>query len=116
VATDSVDNVYVADTNNNLFRKITPSGNVGTLSGIRAGQGVVTDKADNLYAAAYVTIQKVTPAGVTTTFAGAAPSLSVGGYTGSLPGFLFLNRGMAIAPNNILYLSEVDGIIKIVLP
>jgi hypothetical protein len=86
VATDSASNVYVADTNNILIRKITPSGDVGTLAGIRAGQGVVTDKAGNVYVAAYSSIQKVTPAGVTTTFAGGAPGLGAGGYTGPLPG------------------------------
>ena len=90
VAVDGAGNVYVADTNNDTIRKITPAGVVTTLAGT-AGQagsadgtgaaarfdnpeGVAVDAAGNVYVAdtGNDTIRKITPAGVVTTLAGAA--------------------------------------------
>jgi len=90
VAADSVGNVYVADSNNNTIRKITPAGVVTTLAGtagvagsadgtgasasFHSPRGVATDNAGNVYVADYYnhTIRKITPAGVVTTLAGMA--------------------------------------------
>jgi len=87
---DAAGNVYVADTDNNLVRKITPDGTVSTVAG-SAGQtgnsdgtgaaalfsgprGITVDAAGNVFVADSDnnSIRKVTPAGVVTTVVKAA--------------------------------------------
>ncbi len=100
----STGTVYVADSNNNLIRKITPAGAVTTLAGLALAtgsadgtgniarfnlpQGQATDTAGNVYIAdtASSTIRKMTPSGTVTTIAGQAgvQGLTDGTGTGSL--------------------------------
>jgi streptogramin lyase len=87
VAVDSLGHVYVADTFNNLIRKITPAGVVTTLAGSTSGSwvdgvginarfsgpfGISVDSAGNVYVGDGVNqrIRKITPDGVVTTLAG----------------------------------------------
>jgi sugar lactone lactonase YvrE len=75
VSTDSAGNVYVADTNNNTIRKITPAGFVSTLglaASFNAPMGVTTDGAGNVYVAdlGNSSIRKITPGGAVSTLAG----------------------------------------------
>jgi sugar lactone lactonase YvrE len=88
VATDSAGNVYVADGSNHTIRKITPTGQVGTVAGL-AGQsgyldgvgaaaqfhqpyGIAADPAFNIYVADTYNngIRRMTPAAEVTTIAG----------------------------------------------
>ena len=98
VAVDHSENIYVADTGNNVIRKITPDGMVSTLAG-RAGSrgsangaagaarfwapfGIAVDGAGNVYVAdtGNNTIRKITPDGAVSTLAGLA------GHPGSKDG------------------------------
>jgi len=99
IAADRSGNVYVADSANNVIRKITADGTVSTLAG-KAGQpgkadgtdssarfrnpwGVAVDSAGNVIVAdmSNDTIRKITPGGETITLAGQA------GMSGSADGF-----------------------------
>ena len=97
VATDGAGNIYVADTNNETIRKITPAGIVSTLAGTQgiigsqdgtggsasfhSPRGIATDSANNVYVADSnnFTVRKITPAGLVSTFAGS-------GHQGSADG------------------------------
>jgi sugar lactone lactonase YvrE len=96
LGTDADDNVYVADQYNHAIRKITPDGNVTTIAGAKVvineieyplatsvdgtgteasfntPMGVAVDNDGNIFVAEQFSskIRKITPAGVTTTFAG----------------------------------------------
>jgi serine/threonine protein kinase/sugar lactone lactonase YvrE len=90
VAVDGAGNVYVADTANNVIRKITPTGVVSTLAGLAGSHGsadgsgsnarfwapfgIVVDGSGNVYVAdtANNTIREITPNGIVSTLAGFA--------------------------------------------
>jgi len=90
VCVDGAGNVFVADQDNHLIRKITPAGVVttfagqvgvagvvdgtGTGAGFSYPRGICIDGLGNLYVTDYLghTIRKITPAGVVTTIAGQA--------------------------------------------
>jgi NHL repeat len=125
VATDSSGNVYVADTDNNTIRKITPAGVVTTLAGLACVQGsgggtvnarflsptgVATDSAGNVYVGdtSNNTIRRITPAGVVTTLAGSA------GHSGSQDGIGSAARfnspkGVATDSNGNVYVADFQN-------
>lgn len=93
VAVDSAGNLYIADTDNNEIRKITPSGVVTTFAGSGApgdidGAGtsasfnqpsdVAVDAVGNVYVSDYYNsaVRKINPAGVVTTVASGSTCFS----------------------------------------
>ena len=121
VAVDGTGNVYVADYENNLIRKITQAGVVSTLAGSGAKgaddgldtaatfnlpEALAVDKTGNVYVVdnGNDLIRKVTPAGQVSTFAGSGQSGRSDG-TGTAASF---NSpfGIAIDADGNLYVAD----------
>jgi sugar lactone lactonase YvrE len=135
VAVDNNGNVYVADTGNNIIRKVTSAGVVTTLAGL-AGKfgstdgtgsgarfgtrdggpsGLAVDGAGNVYVADTQnhTIRKVTAAGAVTTLAGNASIMSImgrpaGGSTDGTGGEARFNYpgGVAVDKAGNIYVAD----------
>ena len=120
VAVDSSNTVYVADTENNRIRKITPGGVVTTLAGSGASGfangtgtaaqfyspiGVAVDSSGTVYVADYYNdrIRKITPAGVVTTLAGSTAGFANG--TGTAAQFN-TPVGVAVDSSNTVYVGD----------
>ncbi|MFN3697736.1 MAG: hypothetical protein ACK4VO_09880, partial [Pseudobdellovibrio sp.] len=130
VAVDSSGNVYVADTQNTIVRKITSVGVVTTLAGMPSAggasdgvgdlarffgpQGVAADSMGNVYVSdsSNHTIRRITSGGAVTTFAGLAVSSGATNGTGSSARFNF-PRKIAADSNGNIYVSETFYIRKI---
>jgi sugar lactone lactonase YvrE len=132
VAVDSLGNVYVADTNNCVIRKITPDGVVTTLAGLmdpatnNRGSadgtgpsasfdnptGLATDSTGNIYVADTWNslIRMVSPSGVVTTLAGGgiAPAGSYLDGTGRAAEF-YKPTGLAVDSAGNIYVADSDN-------
>jgi sugar lactone lactonase YvrE len=132
IALDVAGNVYVADTGNATIRKVTSAGVVTTVAGTPLNRGnvdgtgtaaqfnyplgIAVDGSGNLYVAdAYTnTIRKITPAGVATTFAGAALVRGDADGAGSVAQFNYPS-GVAVDTTGNVYVADTynDTIRKI---
>jgi hypothetical protein len=123
VVVDSSSNIYVADTQNSVIRKITPSGVVSVLAGtagvfgsaegtgpsvqFSGPQGVAVDSGGNIYVAdtGNSTIRKITSGGVSSTLAGAAGN--PGNADGTGPTAQFNQpEGVAVDSANNVYVAD----------
>ena len=131
-AVDTAGNVYVADTDNNTIRKVTPTGAVTTLAGLAGSSGLVNatgsgarffnpfgvavDKAGNVYVAdtRNNAIRRVTPTGVVTTLAGGTFGSNDGIGTGAQFNF---PAGVAVDNATNVYVADYgNNIIRKITP
>lgn len=126
VAVDVVGNVYVADTNNNVVRKITPAGVVSTLAGtpgtqgpddglgaaarFNAPTGIALDGSGNVYVAdaGNGTIRRITPAGLVATVAGQANQIGSADGAGSAARFNH-PEGLAVDDAGNIYVADTGN-------
>jgi hypothetical protein len=134
VAVDSAGNIYVADTNNDTIRKITPGGLVTTLAGVggQTGSGdgaggsarfnsphaVAVDGSGNVYVADFFnsTIREVTPSGTVSTIAGSAGQTGFSDGTGVVARF---NQpyGIAVDGSGNVYVADTyNRAIRMIAP
>ena len=125
VAVDGAGNVYVADTNNSMIRKITPAAAVTTLAGsvaygsadgtgsaalFHSPSGAAVDGAGNVYVADTnnFTIRKITSAGVATTLAGSAGTPGSTDGTGGAARFNY-PHGVAVDAAGNVYVADTNN-------
>jgi gliding motility-associated-like protein len=126
VAVDALGNVYVADSQNSLIRKITPAGVVTTLAGAGGSgnadgtgaaakfnipTGLTIDGSGNLYVADTFnnSIRKVTPSGVVTTIVNVLAATGSGSFLTGIALDLLGNIYVADTQNNQIKKVAPDG-------
>jgi sugar lactone lactonase YvrE len=129
IAVDTSGNVYVADYENNLVRKITAAGVVTTLAGMAntpgttdgqgtaakfmSLQGIAVDTTGNIFVvdSGSRAIRKITPSGLVTTFVGGTSSDQFGqpsGLTIDTSGNLYVTDSSA----NVVYKVTAAGVVS----
>jgi sugar lactone lactonase YvrE len=123
LAVDGNENIYVADTQNNVIRIISPSGVVGVFAGtpgvsgsadgtrsnalFSAPQGIAVDGNGNVYVAdtGNSTIREITPSGVSSTLAGSAGNPGSADGTNTTAQF-YQPQGVAVDSSGNVYVAD----------
>ena len=134
VAVDSVGNLYIADTANNVIRLLTPDGMLSILAGtvgvvgnvdgtgstVRFGQptGIALDGAGNVYVSDVqtYTIRKITPAGVVSTLAGSSSAVAGADGVGSAAGFFYPYSLAVDSSGSVDVADSIDETIRKITP
>lgn len=109
MTTDAEGNLYFVDGGNHSLRKLSTSGKVTTLfqggDALKYAQGLAVDKKGNFYVSCQLSavIQKITPEGVLSTYAG--PILSAEGQKKNSKEPTLLG-GIAIGPSGDIYAAD----------
>jgi hypothetical protein len=125
VAVDGVGNLYIADSNNNRIRQVTPGGTITTVAGtgtagyngdniaattaqLNYPAGVTVDGAGNVYIvdADNYRIRKVTPGGTITTVAGTGTAGYNGDNIAATSAELYAPAGVAVNNAGDLYIAD----------
>ncbi|MCF7762216.1 MAG: immunoglobulin domain-containing protein [Verrucomicrobia bacterium] len=127
IATDSLGNIYVTETENQLLRRLTPDSIVSTVAGFtraagsRDGMGaaarftnaraVATDTSENVYVAdtGNDTLRKVTPDGVVTTIAGEAGVVGITTNQFGVAARLNAPAGVAVDSSGVVFLADTGN-------
>ena len=123
---DTAGNLFIADTNDNVIRKVTPGGIISTVAGngtqgfsgdggpaisaqLFSPYGVAVDTAGNLFIADTVNnrIRKVTPGGIISTVAGNGTQGSGGDGGPATSAQLFNPTGVAVDTAGNLFIADM---------
>jgi uncharacterized repeat protein (TIGR01451 family) len=112
VAADRNGNLFIADTNNNRIRMVTPDGTITTLAQVRFSQGVAVDTAGNVVVAEGVIhqITRVAPSRIKTTVAGNGTSGFNGDGGLAVTATLFNPLGVAVDAGGNIFIADTSNL------
>jgi sugar lactone lactonase YvrE len=133
IAVDSAGNIYLADTEHNLIRKVTPNGLITTLAGtgvagndgdgglaiaaqLNGPTNLALDSAGNLYVAdtGNSRVRMIKPDGAIAAFAGTGTAGASGDGGPAISAQLGLPVGIAVDAAGAVYIGDAAGLVRVV--